>query len=102
MLDKTRLETAADEAVATMERVGLLQVLALVEIRETIADRLGDLIELEKKRNGAFNAAIESVDVEVSGLGDRLEANEQAVQSCFSTMGEMQKVIQELAENQTQ
>ena len=102
MLDKTRLETAADEAVATMERVGLLQVLALVEIRETIADRLGDLIELEKKRNGAFNAAIQSVDVEVSGLGDRLEANEQAVQSCFSTMGEMQKVIQELAENQTQ
>ena len=92
-----------------------------------IADRLGELVELQKQGAGMVPAAIglnrtaiQAHDTElaqiratqerlekrvVAGLNieaveDRIEANEQAVQSCISTMGEMQKLMQRLAENQ--
>jgi len=37
----------------------------------------------------------------VEALSERLEANEQAVQSCLSTLGEVNKVVQALAARST-
>jgi len=66
------------------ESIGTLQCEAPPrdEVKEMIA-------ELRK--------AIQAQDIEIQGLTNRLEANEQAVQSCLSSLGEMSKVIQAIA-----
>ncbi|GEM_PF-1351926 len=41
--------------------------------------------------------AIQAQDVAIQGLTNRLEANEQAVQSCLSTLDELNKMVRTIA-----
>lgn len=69
----------------------------------TLSDLVETIKQADRGRNdalsvvGAIKAAIQAQDVEIQGLTNRLEANEQTVQSCLSSLGEMSKVIQAIA-----
>lgn len=69
----------------------------------TLSDLVETIKQADRGRNdalsvvGAIKAAIQMQDVEIKGLTERLEANEQAVQRCMTCLGEMNKVIQTIA-----
>lgn len=56
-------------------------------------------LEIVGQRNevAELRKAIEAQDVEIQGLANRLDANEQAVQSCLSTLGELNKLVRTIA-----
>jgi len=58
----------------------------VAELRLQLSDKVADL-----------RKAMQAQDVEIQGLANRLEANEQAVQSCLSTLGELNKVVRAIA-----
>lgn len=142
MLDKDEVLNRLEACPSVELRAGtclMLQVLALVEIREVIADRLGDIVagiqaaqEMNERWKEEFQALQQEEGPEETGvrlvddhdavidrlhhqvnalkdiaqaqetklemLKDRLDANERAVQSCLSTLGELNKVVRALAE----
>lgn len=75
----------------------------LAGIAFSISELTNAIKEADRGRNdalcavGSIKAAIQAQDVEIQGLTNRLEANEQAVQSCLSTLGELNKMIQVIA-----
>jgi len=79
----------------------------LAEISAAGRDLVETIQAADRGRNdalcaiGAIKAATQAQSVEIQALTDRLEANEQAVQSCLSTLGELNKMVHALAARAT-
>jgi chromosome segregation ATPase len=73
------------------------------ELNGSFCDRL-DALEADVKTIAGFVGRIEAIERgiapfvdRIAALDARLDANEQAVQSCLSSLGEVNKVVQTLA-----
>jgi len=77
-----------------------IAALAGGELSPALRDALQALqVEVTSTATNLANTTRRFERVEMA-LRDRLDANEQAVQSCISTLGDVQKIVQRLAENQ--
>lgn len=75
----------------------------LDEIGHGVRDVVEAIQQADRGRNdalsvvGSLKAAIQMQDVEIQRLLERVELNDQAVQSCLSTLGELNKLVQVIA-----